>query len=66
MDVECTIWEYIDKPGQSYYDTNKVAVRSVFADGNKVEIVIDGKPHKFVISELTAAVERCRLDCFGR
>ena len=64
MEVSCKITEYSTESGK--FDLGKVEVRSVFAEGNKIDIIIDGKPHRFCGTELASAIGKCELNCYGR
>lgn len=67
MTVECKITNYRNtKEGESLIDVPKIVVRSKWAEGDHAEIEVEGAIFTVSISEMTSALAKCRLDCFGK
>ena len=43
----------------------QIRVHNCWADGDKVELEVDGKRYKVQGSELISAIKRCTLNTFG-
>ena len=63
MDVKCTVVNENVSIGDPQ---RNIEVSSVFANGSMAEIEVGGVKVKVVIDEMVSALEKCKLNCFGR